>query len=120
MAIPCNIVSRAFTYVSDHFKETVQEREVATRHQRRVGSLFMADIPELQKTPVSYTKDEAHKIREMISADRLLECPRCGELLHDVTTISAPKNQADLLVVNCHNCNRMAFLQDENEHETPT
>jgi len=73
----------------------------------------MTETPEMQKTPVSYSSEEIRQIREMMSADRLLECPRCGEMLNDVTTVPGPADRDGLFVVSCHSCNRMAFLPDE-------
>ena len=73
----------------------------------------MSETPEDLKTPVSYSKDEVRKLRELMSADRLLECPRCGDVLHDVSEVESPSNQVGLFVVNCHSCNRMAFLPEE-------
>ena len=73
----------------------------------------MTEMPVVHKTPVSYSKDEIRRLRNMMSADTLLECPRCGEMLIDVSEIDSPSNQVGLFVMNCHSCNRMAFLPEE-------
>lgn len=76
------------------------------------GSLFMTEVPETQKTPINYSTQETRQIVEMMSSDKALECPKCGDMLNDISTVTPPGNQDRLTVINCHSCNRMAFLRD--------
>jgi RNase P subunit RPR2 len=77
----------------------------------------MTESPEMQKTPVSYSSEEAQRVRDMMSADEILECPRCGDMLKNTKTVRGPADRKRLIIVNCHDCNRVAFLPDEKSHD---
>ncbi len=82
-------------------------------HNRHCGDIYTTEAPESLKTPVSYTKEEIRRIRQMKSSGTLCNCPSCGEILNDVTSVAGSGSQGQLFVVNCHSCNRMAFLPVE-------
>ena len=83
------------------------------RYSWNSGTIGIVRPSESLDTPVTFTKCELSKIRAMMSSDTLLGCPRCGEMLNDVSLIAGGGGREQVFAVNCHRCNRLGFLHDE-------
>jgi len=70
-------------------------------------------MPKFRETPVTFTRDEARKIREAMGESLArVACPRCGGQL----TVSDPINRNDSVgasfEVVCEPCRRIAVITE--------
>lgn len=63
-------------------------------------------------TPVSYSRDELDRIRDMLAKSTLVRCPICGGELESGGVFDARDSQQDVWALVCGPCNRMAILRD--------
>jgi predicted nucleic acid-binding Zn ribbon protein len=68
-------------------------------------------MPEHSQTPVTFSRWEARKIREMLNtADRPAACPRCDEKLKVDGPIADRGPLDGSFHVRCQTCRRSAFI----------
>jgi len=64
-------------------------------------------------TPVTFTRDEVHRIRELMGTrDAEIDCPRCGEMLEVVGPIAGEEIRGHIYQVSCPPCHRSAIITD--------
>jgi MinD superfamily P-loop ATPase len=63
-------------------------------------------------TPVTFSSDEVHVIREGIEKHRTPRCPHCGSSLEFCGPLAGPATQEAVLLVLCSTCDRCAFVAE--------
>ncbi len=64
-----------------------------------------------EKTPVSYSREDVQRIREMLANNLPVRCPSCGGELEPGGVYDARDSQQDVWALVCDPCNRMAILR---------
>ena len=64
-------------------------------------------------TPVTFTREEARQIRELISTPNArVKCPRCGEEMELKGPIAVQGKLGPMFQVSCSPCHRSAIITE--------
>jgi hypothetical protein len=70
-------------------------------------------MSHFSKTPVTFTRDEARKIRELLGTpDARIACPRCNETLELKGPIAGDGKLSPIYQVSCTPCHRSAIITE--------
>ena len=63
-------------------------------------------------TPVTFSSDEVHKIRQVLEKHQMPRCPHCGSDLEICGPLASGAKQGPVLHILCAACHRCTFVSE--------
>ena len=63
-------------------------------------------------TPVTFSSDEIHKIRQVLEKHQTPRCPHCGSDLEICGPLASGATQGPVLHILCATCDRCTFVSE--------